>query len=107
MCTTLITSPGAHRDCRWSLRHHGSPASQRQLHAGGTMVSERGTSQVEVRLPRASRLDTMRTITTVVVPLVSRGMLLRRPPVVALPEKLDADRRAVRLMQRLRHRYGP
>jgi hypothetical protein len=65
------------------------------------------TARIEVGLARASTLDTTRVITTVVLPLAARGMLLRRPPVVALAERLDLDRRAVRLLQRLRARYGP
>jgi len=44
---------------------------------------------------------------TVVLPLATRGVILRRPPVVALAERLDLDRRAVHLLQRLRARYGP
>jgi hypothetical protein len=65
------------------------------------------TARVEVGLAHASTLDTTRVITTVVLPLVARGVLLRRPQVVALAERLDADRRAVHLLQRLRTRYGP
>jgi cytochrome P450 len=64
-------------------------------------------ARVELGLARASTLDTTCVITTVVLPLAARGVLLRRPPVVALAERLDADRRAVRLLQRLRARYGP
>jgi cytochrome P450 len=64
-------------------------------------------ARVELGLARASTLDTTRVITTVVLPLAARGVLLRRPPVVALAERLDADRRAVHLLQRLRARYGP
>ena len=65
------------------------------------------TTRVDVGLPRASTLDTTRVLTTVVLPLAARGVLLRRPPVVALAERLDLDRRAVHLLQRLRARYGP
>lgn len=64
-------------------------------------------ARVELGLARASTLDTTRVITTVVLPLAARGVLLRRPPVVALAERLDLDRRAVHLLQRLRARYGP
>jgi cytochrome P450 len=65
------------------------------------------TARIERGLARASTLNTTRVITTVVLPLAARGVLLRRPPVVALAERLDADRRAVHLLQRLRARYGP
>jgi hypothetical protein len=57
-------------------------------------------------LPRASTGDTARAFSQVVVPLVSRGLIVRRPPVVAMAERLDLDRRAVRELQRLRARYG-
>jgi hypothetical protein len=65
------------------------------------------TARVDVGLPRAATLDTTRVIMTVVLPLAARGLLLRRPPVVALAERLDLNRRAVHLLQRLRARYAP
>ena len=58
-------------------------------------------------LPRASVADTARVLTGVVVPLLARGVILRRPVVVRALEALDADARAVRLLVRLRDRYGP
>jgi cytochrome P450 len=57
-------------------------------------------------VPRASVLDTLRALLRVLVPLTARGVIVRRPRVVALAERLDLDRRAVRQMQRLRERYG-
>ncbi|MGY1706452.1 cytochrome P450 [Geodermatophilus sp. SYSU D00697] len=44
---------------------------------------------------------------TVVLPVVARGAVVRRPRAVALAEWTGADARAVRWMQRLRDRYGP
>jgi len=41
-----------------------------------------------------------------VVPVVARGVIIRRPALVAVSEKIDADRRLVRTLQRLRRRYG-
>lgn len=58
-------------------------------------------------LPRASVLDTLRFGALVLAPGVARGMILRRPALVALAGLLDVDRRAVGLLQRLRARYGP
>src|SRR5215218_2803407 len=58
-------------------------------------------------VPRASAVDTARALNDVLLPLVARGMIVRRPPVVAVLDRLDADRRAIRRMQRLRDRYGP
>ncbi|MFP3965069.1 cytochrome P450 [Actinomadura fulvescens] len=40
------------------------------------------------------------------VPTVLRGILARRPRVVALAEAVDADRRAGRLLRRMRAKYG-
>lgn len=57
-------------------------------------------------LPQASLVDSLAAFNEVLVPLAARGLILRRPRVVGLEAKLDADRRAVRLMQRLRRRYG-
>jgi cytochrome P450 len=56
---------------------------------------------------RASVPDTVRVVATVLVPTVARGVLARRPRIVAFAETADADRRAVRTLQRMRARYGP
>ncbi|WP_426957070.1 cytochrome P450 [Muricoccus radiodurans] len=58
-------------------------------------------------LPRASLPDTMLFLSAVVMPLIGKGVILRRPPMVAAAERLGLDRGAVRTMQRLRRRYGP
>jgi cytochrome P450 len=58
-------------------------------------------------VPEASVVDSVRGAAGVLLPLLSRGLIVRRPPVVAVAEKLDLDRRAVRELQRLRGRYGP
>jgi cytochrome P450 len=57
-------------------------------------------------LPQASFVDSLAAVNEILVPLPARALILRRPRVVALEAKLDADRRAVRLLQRLRRRYG-
>lgn len=57
-------------------------------------------------VPRASIADALRAGARVLLPLVARGAIVRRPRGVALAERLDADRRAVPLLQRLRDRYG-
>ena len=54
----------------------------------------------------ASVADTLGAIGTVLVPLVARGVIIRRPRVAAVGERLDADRRLVRTLQQLRTRYG-
>lgn len=57
--------------------------------------------------PTAGGADTARAVARVLLPLVSRGLIVRRPPIVAGAERLDLDRRAVRELQRLRRVYGP
>src|SRR5437763_10158963 len=57
-------------------------------------------------LPRASGRDTAAFAADVVMPLLARGVIARRPRVVDALDRADADRRAVRRMERLRDRYG-
>ena len=58
-------------------------------------------------VPRASAPDTLGVFMDVLMPLVARGVIVRRPPIVGLLDRADGDRRAVGRMQRLRARYGP
>jgi len=51
--------------------------------------------------------DTAGVMLDVVLPLLAQGLIVRRPRVVALAERLDADRRGIRRIARLRDRYGP
>lgn len=55
----------------------------------------------------ASRRDALATVAEVLAPTVAKGVIIRRPRAMALAERLDADRRAVRRLARLRDRYGP
>src|SRR5436305_14015184 len=57
-------------------------------------------------LPRASATDSVAFAADVLMPLAARGVTVRRPRVVGLLDRVDADRRAVRRMQRLRAKYG-
>jgi len=59
----------------------------------------------EVR--KASVWDTVRVATGVLAPIVARGVIVRRPRMVALAAKVDADAHAARLLGRLADRYGP
>lgn len=70
------------------------------------MTRPDGSPQLGATLARASLADTLRIAAAVVVPTVAKGVVVRRPRVMALEEKLQADHRAVRLLQRLRRRYG-
>jgi len=57
-------------------------------------------------LPQATVRETLGVLAGVALPTVAKGVIIRRPRVVALAERLDLDRRAVRRVQRLRDRYG-
>jgi len=70
----------------------------------GRGIGRSGTT--DTGLPRASVLDTLALGLDVFAPLVAQGVIIRRPPMVALAEKLDLDRRAVQRMQKLRAKYG-
>jgi cytochrome P450 len=54
-----------------------------------------------------SARDTAGVMLDIVLPLLAQGLIVRRPRFVALAERLDADRRAIRRMGALRDRYGP
>ncbi|MFI9009309.1 cytochrome P450 [Actinosynnema sp. NPDC053489] len=55
----------------------------------------------------ASRLDTGRAFAEVLLPTLAKGVIVRRPVVTALAEKIQADAVAVAAMRRFRERYGP
>jgi cytochrome P450 len=61
---------------------------------------------MESTLPKASVRDTAGVTADVVVPTVSKGVIIRRPRVTRMADRMELDRRAVRRMQRLRDRYG-
>lgn len=54
----------------------------------------------------ASAADTARVVLRVLVPMVARGAIIRRRPVVTLLARIDGDAKAVRLLAGLRSRYG-
>jgi len=54
-----------------------------------------------------SARDTAGVLLDVVLPLFAQGLIARRPRVVALAERLDADRRAIDRIGTLRQRCGP
>ena len=54
----------------------------------------------------ASVTDTMRVAAQVLLPTLAGGVIKRRPAALAIAEKLQLDRPGVRLMRRLRSRYG-
>src|SRR5215207_4342136 len=54
-----------------------------------------------------SARDTAGVLLDVVLPLFAQGLIARRPRVVVLAERLDADRRAIDRIGTLRQRCGP
>jgi cytochrome P450 len=54
----------------------------------------------------ASVPDSLRAVAAVLLPLAARGAIIRRQRLVAFGERVDADRRLVHTLQRLRTRYG-
>lgn len=57
-------------------------------------------------LVTASVRETAGIVSGVLAPLVARGVIVRRPRALAMVERVDADRRAVARLQRLRARHG-
>jgi len=65
------------------------------------------TAATAAGLPKATLPETLGVLAGVVAPTVAKGVIIRRPRMVAPAERFDLDRRAVRRVQRLRDRYGP
>ena len=57
-------------------------------------------------VPRAGARESAGVLADVVAPLVARGIIVRRPRVTSALDRLDAARRAVRRLRRLRARHG-
>ncbi|HEX4738017.1 MAG TPA: cytochrome P450 [Allosphingosinicella sp.] len=57
-------------------------------------------------LPRASLADTLAILLITAGPLVAKGLIVRRPKVVRLLALGGAERRGVRLLARMRRKYG-
>ncbi|MET8764500.1 cytochrome P450 [Lentzea sp. NPDC004782] len=55
----------------------------------------------------SSRLDTTRVLAKVLLPTLAKGVIVRRPGVMAFSEKLQSDATAIDTMRHLRDRYGP
>src|SRR3954452_9898752 len=57
-------------------------------------------------IPKANFLDTLAIVSDVLLPTLGKGVIVRRPMVMALAERLDVDQRAIRRMQNIRNKYG-
>jgi cytochrome P450 len=60
-------------------------------------------------IPKASFFDKLAIVRDVLLPTLAKGVIVRRPTVMAFAERFDLDRRAIRRMQRIRNKYksGP
>lgn len=84
--------------------------------AAGRMLGRKGSAvQLENReplqaaqaqLPKASLFDTLAALLDVFAPNIAKGVILRRPRMLELAERLDLDRRAIKRMQKLHDKYG-
>jgi cytochrome P450 len=57
-------------------------------------------------VPRLGVIDSARVTAKVMAPLIARGVIKRRPFMVHVAERFDADRRAVQCLQDIRRRHG-
>ena len=64
------------------------------------------SSAVPARTSQAGLFDTFALFADVILPTLAKGVIMRRPAVLALAEHFEIDRRAIRRMQRLRAKYG-
>ena len=74
-------------------------------YAVGKMLSSARAS-TDRTLPQASLLDTVALAVDVLAPTFAKGVIIRRPGVVAMAEQMQLDARAVQRMQKLRNKYG-
>lgn len=85
-----------------------APLPARDAPDGSNSLGGAPTGAVAEResVPQATIGETLGVIGEVVLPTLAKGVIIRRPKVMALAEWLDLDRRAVRRMQKLRNKYG-
>ncbi|MFU8831969.1 MAG: cytochrome P450, partial [Wenzhouxiangella sp.] len=57
-------------------------------------------------IPTASVKDTLAVARAVLLPMISKGVIIRRPRVLGMAERLDANTTAVECMKRMRKKYG-
>lgn len=99
--TGWLLAVGAGAAALLAIDHlRGVRAAERRRREAAVMPPEAG-------LPRATLLDTLAFHRDITLPTLARGLILRRPWVMRIADRLDLDRRAIRRMQALRARYGP
>lgn len=71
------------------------------------MTARETAPRTRQAVPVASWQDTLRVAGAVLAPVLARGVIVRRPRMMALAERIDADRRAGDVLRRMVDRYGP
>ena len=74
-------------------------------YAVGKMLSA-SHARADRALPQASLRDTVALALDVLAPTFAKGVIVRRPGVVAMAEQWQLDARAVQRLQKLRDKYG-
>lgn len=62
--------------------------------------------RTEALIPTASVRDTLAVVKSIVLPMVSKGVIIRRPWVLRAAERVDANAGAVECMKRIQKKYG-
>ncbi len=89
-----------------SARSSADSSSAGSSSAATAPVSASGSPGPGSGLATASVKHTARILTGALGPIVLQGVISRRPRATALAGRLDLDDRAVRLLRRMRRRYG-
>ncbi|HVL55103.1 MAG TPA: cytochrome P450 [Burkholderiaceae bacterium] len=84
----------------------GAEAPIRPLRGPSPIPPQHDAPARRDELSHASTLDALALFLDVLLPMIAKGVIVRRPAMLRIAERLDLDRRAVRRMQRLRARYG-
>jgi len=71
------------------------------------MISQAAQTISVHSVSRASLVDTVAVLKDVILPILLKGPLVRRRKAVGFAERRHLDDKAVRLLQALRHKYGP
>jgi hypothetical protein len=76
------------------------------LRAATSMAVVMDTGMRASKTAKASFIDTMRVVRSVLAPTIAKGVIKRRASMERMAERRDLDLKAVKLMQDLRRKYG-
>lgn len=69
-------------------------------------MEPRAAKSTEASLPKATAAEILAVAAEVITPILAQGVIIRRPGVLKLADRMDLNRRALRRMQKLRDKYG-